>query len=397
MRIGLAIEHFEPERGGAEIWTLQFVRQLLSRGHEVHVVSQTFSREVSALPLVTHRLGRFVSRIRRAQAFERRLRSLNLDVVHDMGAGWYCDVFHSHDGSRMAQWDRKLVGLSGIMRPWKRLLVRWSPRYAAFRKLMARQFHAPDRLFLALSRMVADDYQRYHHVPEEQIRIIHNGVDVERFDPARSRLLREPIRRQWGLGDDELVLLFVGHDFFRTGLATAILALGRLAGDAPVRLVVVGGSRWRPYARLAEQCGVADRLTFVGAVGDPLPYYGAADVCVLPTLYDPCSLVVLEAAACGLPVVTTRQNGAGELLTDGCDGFVLPDPTDADALAGRIGLLLDGDCRRRMSAAARTLALQNTLSHNVDRFEALYREVARSGRTPHAAAGSSPRTSRVAV
>jgi UDP-glucose:(heptosyl)LPS alpha-1,3-glucosyltransferase len=169
----------------------------------------------------------------------------------------------------------------------------------------------------------------------------------------------------------------VGHDFWRKGLATAIRATARLvrAGE-PVRLVVVGGRRWWRHAQLARRLGARRHVTFAGSVVDPVPYYAAADVYVLPTFYDPCSLGVLEAAASGLPSVTSRFNGAGEMLTDGLDGVLMDDPADDEELAHRLMALLDRDTRMDMGRAARHFALDHTLRRNCDEIVAVYQDIA---------------------
>ena len=381
MKIGLVIEHFDPHRGGAEQWTFQFAGQLLEGGHEVHVVAGRFSPAVDRMPIVRHVLDKARGRLQFAAAAERKLRSLSLDVIHDMGSGWYCDVFESHDGSRLAQWEQKLRLLPRPIRPWKRKLTAVLPRYHAFRKLMARQLADPERIVLALSRMVADDFRHYHGVRPEQIRLIYNGVDTERFSPAHRATHRERVRRELGVRKDEMLLLFVGHDFRRKGLATAVRAVGRLVDSgAPVRLVVVGGKPGGRPVRLAERCGAEKAVTMLGSVVDPVPYYAAADVYVLPTFYDPCSLGVVEAAASGVPSVTSRWNGAGELLTDGTDGYVIAEPADDAELADRLERLLDRSLRRRMSEAARRLALEHTLERNCEEIVAVYREIAGAAR-----------------
>jgi len=107
-----------------------------------------------------------------------------------------------------------------------------------------------------------------------------------------------------------------------------------------------------------------------------VPYYAAADAFVLPTFYDPCSLSVSEAAACGLPSVTSRFNGAAELLSEGVEGFVLADPADDSELCNRLGSLMDPALRLRMGAAARRLALRYTLERNCDELMAIYDELA---------------------
>lgn len=376
MNIGVVIEHFNPRRGGAEQWTWQFVQQLLARGHQVHVISQQFAEEAGQLPIVPHALGRIRGRICLAQAVESELGKLSLDVVHDMGVGWRCDLFHSHDGSRFAQWEQKLRRLPAWARPGKRALTHLLPRYREFRRLMARQFANTDSLVLALSQMVARDYEHYHHVPRQRIRLVYNGVDTQRFSPDHRAENRQHTRARLGVADDEVLFLFVGHDFARKGLATAIRALGHLRADRrPVRLIVVGGKPIGPYKRLAARCGVRSQVMFAGSVADPIPYYAAADAYLLPTFYDPCSLGVLEAAASGLPSVTTPFNGAGELLTDGVDGYLLADPADDYGLAVPMQWLLDPVLRHRMGEAARQLALQHTLERNCDQIEAIYREI----------------------
>lgn len=376
MRIGLVIDYFDPHRGGAEHWTFQFARRLVTRGYEVHVVAQAVSPAGAALPVTGHPIGPIGSRLGRAAAAEKVLRTLELDVVHDMGCGWHCDVLQSEDGSRLAQWEQKLMTLPPWARPMKRALIRVLPRYRDFRRLIARQLEDPNRIVLAVSKMCAWDYQRFHGVPRRRIRLVYHGTDNERFSPVHRHRWRAAVRGKLGIGDEEVVYLFVGHDYVRKGLATAVRATGRLVRDGrPARLVVLGGNGPGRYGRTARRCGAHGAVAFAGRADDPVPYYAAADAFVLPTFYDPCSLSVSEAAACGLPCVTTRFNGAGELLTEGVDGYVLPDPADDAALADRMARLLDPARRERMGIAARQMALERTLERNCDEIVAVYREI----------------------
>jgi UDP-glucose:(heptosyl)LPS alpha-1,3-glucosyltransferase len=137
---------------------------------------------------------------------------------------------------------------------------------------------------------------------------------------------------------------------------------------------VIGHPRTAPYAALARRLGVADSVTFAGFHGDVRDPYFGADLLVHPTFYDPCSLVVLEAQACGLPVVTSAHNGAAELLEEGCDGRVVEDPHDSEELAAALAHFLDPARRQRASRAA----LRNAQRWNFDlhhrRLVALLRE-----------------------
>ncbi len=377
MNIGLIIESLLPERGGAEHWTWQFAQWLVRARHEVHVVAGRFAPEVERTGVITHRIENVKSRIEFAQDAERCLDALDLDVTHDMGCGWQCDVFQPHGGSRRAAFEQNLLLLPAWLRPFKRSTTRWLPRYREFRQLTMGQYMAEDRLFIALSRMVARDFERYHGVRREQLRLVYNGVDVERFSPSHRSRYRRIVRDELGLADDETLLLIVAHNFRLKGVPTLLSAVGRLVSEQErVRLAVVGGKRHHSYVRLAERRGAAAATTFVGPVDDAVPYYAAADVYVQPTFYDPCSLVVLEALASGLPVITSRYNGAGELMTEGNHGFLIDDPSNADELVEALRPLLDEHVRDRMGRAARQLALNHSLERNCREILAIYEEIA---------------------
>jgi UDP-glucose:(heptosyl)LPS alpha-1,3-glucosyltransferase len=378
LRVGLVVEHFDPMRGGLEQWSFRFARELVSRGHEVHVVSQEFVEATRELAVVRHpvRCGR--SRLAFGRQARVLLEPLALDVIHDMGAGWYCDVFHPHGGSWLSVTRRKLDMLPGWLRGLKRWLNPLLPRQRQYDKLMARQYADNGQVLLALSRSVADDFMRFHDVGPERIRVVYNGVDTEEFSPACCAERRGPVRRRLGIGPDTLLALVVGHNFHLKGVPTLLDAMGRLGGEErPIHLAVVGGKHLRPWQRRAERLGVGHRVSFLGTSSEPLDYYAAADLYVHPTFYDTCSLVVLEAAACGLPVITSRCNGVSELFREGVEAFLISDPGNGEELAATMRLLVDDARRLRMGRAARQAVEQYTLARNVDEILEVYREVVR--------------------
>src|SRR5262249_41778202 len=136
-------------------------------------------------------------------------------------------------------------------------------------------------------------------------------------------------------------------------------AVRRVPLERRFRLVVVGHRKYAEFERAAADLGVSDRVLFLGHRADPKDAYFAADFLVHPTFYDPCSLVVLEALACGLPVVTTRYNGAAELFSPDA-GVVVDTPHDEAGLAGAITRCLDPAFRLTASAAARQAAARWT-------------------------------------
>lgn len=399
MRVALVLEQFDPPRGGLERWSWWFARELLRRGHEVHVVARRFAPSGRNLPIIPHPLPAVRSRLGFAEAAQAKLLWLAPDVIHDMGCGWYCDVLHPHGGSRASLTERKLLLWPAWRRPLKRALDPLLPRQREFRALERRQYVDHGQLLVALSRTVADDFRRFHGVPAERIRVVYNGVDTDRFSPAGRPLHRATVRRRLGIPDEKVLALVVAQNFRLKGVPTLLRAMSRLAaptdgrgnvqdgaavGRRPlhrrpdVHLVVVGGKRLNPWRRLAARLGIDRAVSFVGPQDQTVPFYAAADVYVHPTFYDTCSLVVLEAAASGLPVITTRINGVSELLSDGVDSLLLCDPADADALADQMRVLLDESLRQKMGAAARQVALRHTLKRNVDEILAIYAQVVQS-------------------
>jgi UDP-glucose:(heptosyl)LPS alpha-1,3-glucosyltransferase len=385
MRIGLVLEQFDPARGGREQWTWAFTQRLLELGHEVHIVARSCAAKARQLPIAYHPVQCDPSPVVFAEAVRSVLEPLALDIVHDMGMGWYCDVFHPHGGSMAASAERKLLFLPSWLRGLKRMANRLLPRHRTFRDLMARQYADHGQIVLALSRTSAADFRRFHGVEPDRIRLVYNGVDCERFSPERCRPHRDAARRRLGLAHDTVAALIVAHNFRLKGVTTLLRAMRRLRSvGRDVRLVIVGGKHIDSWQRQVARCGLGEQVVFAGRVEDPLPYYAAADCYVHPTYYDPCSLVVLEAAACGLPLITSRYNGASEMFVEGEDVLLIDDPADDNALAAAMRTLLDDAMRQRLGAAARRTILQHTFQRNVDQILEIYRDILdRRGGLPH--------------
>jgi UDP-glucose:(heptosyl)LPS alpha-1,3-glucosyltransferase len=365
-----------PSLGGAEQWTYQFARWLAEQEHDVHVVAQEIDPCMGDLGVVVHQLSTCRTRIEFAEAVKQKTAGLGLDVVHDMGRGWDCDIFHPHNGSRTAAFEHNLLMEPAWKRPLKRMGQMLLPRYREFEQLMARQYACDHRIFVAVSQMVARHFEQYHGIEPTRIRQIYNGVDLERFMPQQQKLWRTAMRERLGVSDEEILLLLVAHNLRLKGMDTLVRACAQLRReDYSVRLAVVGGKRFGHYQRLAEQLGISGAVSMIGAVQDTVPYYAAADIYVQPTYYDPCSLVVLEAMASKLPVVTTRFNGVAELMTNGVDGRLFDDPSDWRELAANLRPLMDDDVRSKMAFAARRLAEEHPLERNFTQIVDIYREI----------------------
>ena len=381
MKIGFAIERLDPARGGAETYVHRFAQELLAAGHEVHL----FATDCEAAPpgAITHRvLRRGLSRPERdwrwARACGRAARRADLDVVVAVGRSFGASVLQPHGGTlRGSRRQNHLLIRNPYERAVKQAFDWLSPRIRMQLWIEAAQYAAePPPEVVAISRMVRRDMRDLYQVPEDRLHLVYNGVDVARFSPAACEAARAEARRAMGLADGETCYLLVAHNVRLKGLRELVEAAARLDRVKPWRVVVIGKANPRPYEAQARRLGCADRLLFFSPVDDVVPAYAAADVYVQPTWYDPCSLVVLEALACGRPVITTRSNGASELMEDGREGFLLESPAEIERLTEAMRRLLDPDLRERLGPAARRTAEQHPIERNFREMTAVLEKAA---------------------
>jgi UDP-glucose:(heptosyl)LPS alpha-1,3-glucosyltransferase len=243
------------------------------------------------------------------------------------------------------------------------------------RRLVNRE---PGPLVIAISDYVARQLQTHYGVDSARIRRVFNGADPDVSSFEQKRADRTQVRRQLGLADDDYVLLAVAHNFKLKGIGPLIQAL-RQVRPANTFAVIVGRDDPTPYARMARESGLQDRIIFTGPTQRVSAFYHAADVVVHPTYYDPCSRVVLEALGAGTPTITTRFNGAAEVIVDGTHGFVIDTPDDLPALADRIERLADPELREQCAAAAPSAVAGVTMEAHAQGVLRVYEEIIRSG------------------
>ncbi len=381
MRIGFQIERLDPSRGGAETYVHRLARELLAAGHEVHLFAAACEDEPAGA-MFYHVLPRGLSRperdLRFARAVAKATRRAHLDVAVAVGRTFGASVLQPHGGTLPgSRRQNRLLVRPAWLAGLKQASDALNPRIRVQAWIERQQYQAdPPPDVVAISRMVRRDVQAFYDVPDERLHLVYNGVDTARFSPEACEAMREAARRAWDLAPGETCFLMVAHNPKLKGLRELLEAGARLGRAEPWRVAVVSRARARRYLELAERLGLGDRLLWPGPTDDVLPAYAACDAYVQPTWYDPCSLVVLEALACGRPVVTTRFNGASELMEDGREGYVLHAPTETERLAEVLRGLLDADLRRRMGRAARQVAEQHPIERNFREMMAVFETAA---------------------
>ncbi|MDB5311170.1 MAG: hypothetical protein JWO38_5372 [Gemmataceae bacterium] len=224
--------------------------------------------------------------------------------------------------------------------------------------------------FIVPSARVRADLAAYYRLGD-RVRVVYHGTDTEAFHPRNRARWREPVRAELGLLPADRVALYVGD--LQKAMPAAVRALARAPG---VKLVAVSRTDPAPYAALAAAEGVTDRVRFVPPTVEVAKYYAAADLFLFPTYYDTFGLVLTEAMASGLPVVTSRAAGAAELVVHGASGWLTAEAWDPGQIAEGVRVLAaDPAARERMGAAARAAVEAYTWDRVAEQTMAVYREV----------------------
>ncbi len=206
-------------------------------------------------------------------------------------------------------------------------------------------------------------------VPPERIRVILNGVDLQEFSPGEAK------RQTWGLPEGVTLALFAGNaQTPRKNLDTVLRALAQVP---ELQLVVAGTTTGTTYPQLVASLDLSNRVHFLEHRTDVPELMKAVNFFVFPSRYEACSLVLLEAMASGLPVITAKTAGGAEIITPEC-GIVLPEPDDIQGLARALSLLAsDREQRHQMGQAARSIAQQYSWTSMAQTYVDLFEELSK--------------------
>ncbi len=326
----------------------RYVAELASRlkyDHEVHVFADTFDEpqpehlHFHRVPAVRHTtLSTVLSFLPSATI---RVRG-DFDVVHSQGL---CGLNHNISTAHFCQsaWFASLRG-EGQALTWKQKVFDSLVTPLERRALC----QSRTRRVIAVSERTRKDIE-YYYGRTSGISVIYHGVDSERFHPSNRDRYRSAMRRDVGVAEGDFIAVYVGD--MKKGCAAAIRALAMTSG---IMLWCVSASQTAPFRDLARQLNVEHRVTFFPRSKDVERYYSAADAFVFPTVYDPFGLVITEAMASGLPVITSKAAGASELIVNGENGLLTNTPWNAEQIASHLSALRDSQSlRERLAAAAR--------------------------------------------
>lgn len=369
-------------RGGIERVVLECANYLASRGHETTLYVSEWDAAALSPDVITRpvplpkrgsllRLLAFSRRSRRALAAQQPppdVRSA-FGVLCPPGAVLWVPSVHKEwleVSRRQRDWRGRLKQRLNLNHP---VLLAMERAYYGRRRY---------RKLIALTENVKADLVRLYDVPPADVAVLPNGYWPAEFSFARLEEGRAPKRLELGYAASDRVVIFVANELERKGFGPLLRGIARL-DDPGVHLLAVGRLNPKRYTAEIQRLGMADRVKFTGPVDDVTTAFAAADVFALPTQYEAWGLVILEALACGLPVLTSRLAGAAVTVREGETGALLDDPRDEAEIARKLLPLLGGEIVR--SGAIADSVLEYSWGRILPQYEQILRECV-AGPTP---------------
>jgi UDP-glucose:(heptosyl)LPS alpha-1,3-glucosyltransferase len=359
MRIAIVARRFDTAGGGTERDLIVSAEILRAAGHEITILAdevRSATGDWRVRRVGGARLGRALSLLRFAYAAAPAARRDNADLIVSFARIVGADLMRSGGGAHSSylRASRKWRGNRGAF------AMRLSPYHNVQMLIERRGFRDPKlRRAIAVSELVRRDLIDSFSLPTGKTLAIYNGVDLERFHPARDPSERNEVRQRFGIPASARLVIFIGNGFARKGLGPLIEAWPLVGGGT--FLLVVGVDRDRnSYARRTDELNVLERVIFAGPQPKVEELLRAADAFALPSMFEPFGNVAMEAMASGLPALTSVFCGVAELMPPSMRGFIVEDPTDPGEIALRLGAMLDGP--RSLGAEARATAEKYTWS-----------------------------------
>ena len=385
LKIAIVLDRLLPSRGG-ESYFSWLAQELCERGHEVHVFSRVTEEtdgkkyQIHHIPVWRYpRSLRVLSFLRNSA---RAIQLYDLDIIHGVEGTLVMNIFNPHEGVEKAYLKQEFLSISNRAHYLYKFLKRYLTPYHYLKVWIQKRQYLSSRVkrIIAISEMVKRDIVQYYGIPEGRITVVFNCVDLDRFHPSNREICRNPKRKALGIDPGILLLTFVSNNYRLKGIVPLLHALALLRQrfqKTPLGLLILGRGQKGRYFKLARSLGISDLVYFLGSVEKIEQYYAASDIYVHPTYYDSCSLAVLEALASGLPVITSRFNGAADIIISNEGGVVLENPADIETLADSIAYYFDAERREKARLITRRWMEQYSPDGHIKKMLGIYYEIER--------------------
>jgi UDP-glucose:(heptosyl)LPS alpha-1,3-glucosyltransferase len=374
MKIALIKRRYSLRHGGSERYCVNLARKLISWGHDVSIIGETIDdemkEEVPFFPVSVNRLTSWTNNQSFAVNSGEIAKKNQFDIVYGIGRVFGVDAVRVTERIQ-SHWIKIRYD-----NPVSYQLQRWNPRHRTMIGLEREIYNSPTvRKIVTQSqldrKLVIDNYG----IPEEKIRTIYNGVDSTAFHPGMKKYRKE-VRDEIGINDSDYLLIFASMDFEGKGLQYILKSISE--SQVPgLKLAVLGNGPVAKFRKLSKDLNISNQIHFLGRRNDIAHFYGAGDLFLLPTAYEPFPNVNLEAMACGLPVITTKTSGGMDIIQERKNGYLVNEMSSVEEMKNCFDhyfSLNNGD-RKTMSDHCVQLAQDMTIDNNAKQTLEMFEEI----------------------
>lgn len=348
MKIGIILSHCHSY--GSSRYVIETVKYFIKKGHEVHIFANTCDK-IDDKKVFFHKIPQpFKSSLLLRESIFTFLETLLLkfykfDVTVAQPTRYFSpDIAEVQFVFKKGIERRKNIGVYfKIINKILSLIEEYNLKKA--------------KRIIAISKSVKNELIKYYNISKEKVYVVYGGVNLKNFTPENRKKYFKEIRERHNIKPDDLLLLFVGNPFDRKGLSYVIQALPHLK-HKKIKLLVIGKDNPTPYVKLAKKLEVDDKIIFNTTLTREIhKYFAVSDIFIFPTLYEPFGLVILEAMASGIPIITSKFAGAAELIENKKEGLLLNDPKNINEISKKLDYLIKSKVlRKRMGRKARKKA-----------------------------------------
>jgi len=360
--------------GGAEQFVDGYIHQLAESGHEVHIFANQWTpshhKNIHHHFVATLNLNAFFRTFSFSRNVAKKIGEQHFDIIQSHEKTWLQDIYRAGDGCHIKWLKQRGANFSLL----KNLFLYLNPFHQLILKLEKNIFESGKcKKIVAISDMVKEDILENYQCPQENISVVYNGVDLNRFNPNNKKTYRNLIRKKLGIPETSILILFVGSGFERKGLKF-LLQSSEYFEKKDWRLLIMGKGNFKKLIKFLPK-NKLDQIIMEEPQPEIEQYYGAADLFVLPSIYEPFGNANLEALATGIPVITTKFCGAANIIQSKKNGLVIKNPHDPKEIAEKINFLFDPSIREVMGKNARKLAEKFTPERNNQEMLKIYEKI----------------------
>lgn len=355
--------------GGGEKYALELTERIAaSDRYKIHVFANQWRTQSDRItfhkvPIIA--FPKFLTTVSFAWFANQEIGETNFDLIHTHERIFRADIFTMHSVPHRF-WVREI-------RKKRMSLFDYGTAWVEGQLI----HKGKCKKYLPVSSLTKEKFLQEFTVDPDKIQIVYPGVDIDKFSRLDRQRCRQDIRRRFGLGEADTVLLFVSMNFELKGLDNLIASMARIKAkqpDAKLKLLVAGKGNEKKYSRLARECGLAGDVIFSGVWKDDIEkVYLASDIFSMLSKFDTFGMAVLEAMSASLPVVISENVGAKDLVRDGMNGYVV-NSADIGLISSRIEIMLDHRIRERMAEGAYKEAKNHSWDRMAEKILHIYDE-----------------------